>query len=262
MTWLAKADWDDARRGSFSFYKNTWGCLRRQTRGMQARTEGEDWDAGEDASLGKDVHRFLEAYHQNLPRPQLEDEASTLARRYEQRFAPESFGRVICGERKLAMIVADEANNPWYYKSVIDASVFIDEAAVERVSLERRIVLPGPGRYNIDHKTKKSHTRSLLWEYNLSPQFTGYFLADELFSGSGCMGTLINVLFRYKEDRPEGFVTFYVPPPDERLIREFRYFVSAGGRRRAREGDDAVDPTRCFEWGRACPLLEEGCERS
>lgn len=247
-------------------YQAMWGCLRRWRRSK----EDEGFDGGEDADFGVTTHRFLERYHQYQPVHDLTatmgDESRELLSRYTERFAPGSFGRVLHGEQRLAADVnIDGCRIP--FGGTIDAIVELDAAACERIALDRRIVGLEPGRYNVDHKTKKSHTRSLIVEYANAPQFTGYHLLHEFHYGEGsCKGTFVNVLFRYKKDDPatreKQFITFFIPPPTEEMIAEFAYVLKGAVARREQLGDDHVVPTRCFDFFRVCPALMEGCQRS
>lgn len=74
------------------------------------------------------------------------------------------------------------------------------------------------------------------------------------------MGTLVNFLIRYKEDKPEGFQTLLVGPPGEDDILVWKGMIRDGAARLQHLGPQWKDATKCFDFGKRCKLFDQ-CSR-
>lgn len=242
------------------------GCLRRYA----AEVEQAD-DPDGDAAFGTALHLWLAHYHYGVPLPDgftLSDQLppkgyvsqATLAERYAKRFSAASLGNLlphVAGpETRLSMMVTLPTGQQEPFAGTLDAPVYLTDDHCETLQRERGLTLPGPGPYNIDHKTKTRRSSNLALTYLTDPQFTGYAALWQANGGEPLVGTLVNILFRYKEDKDEGFVTLLVPPPDEQARLVWLGLIHAGADRVRRLGPGGMDATRCFEWGRACPQFD------
>lgn len=249
-----------------SEYKNlAGGCLKRHFEERDLEPDG-----GPDAAFGTAMHAWLAAYHFGGLEPALSEEIpekgyvspAELARRYRRRFSPLSLGHAVAVngkvlvEERLSMVVeGDNWKAP--FAGTLDSPVMIDDAAVEVIKRERGITLY-PGLYLIDHKTKSRKPE--MAQYLSDPQFTGYHKLFQALTGETLMGTLVNFLIRYKDDKAEGFQTLLVGPPGEDDILVWKGMVRDGAARLHQLGRDWKDATKCFDWNRRCPLFDQ-CAR-
>jgi hypothetical protein len=149
------------------------------------------------------------------------------------------------------------------FVGTLDLVVDVDDEAALTLEAERGITIE-PGLWLVDHKTKIKKPQGLVVQYLGDPQFTGYQRLWRDFRPSAApplKGTLVNVIFRYKDDRPEGFLTLVVPAPDRAAEKVWLSVVKEGAARLREKGPDFKDPTRCFDFARVCPCFDD-CDRS
>jgi hypothetical protein len=259
-------DEKDSHLWGGSFYKAILGCPKRYFCERE-----NDPDGGEDAAFGTRFHTWLPRYHKWIdePLPALDPEPLsektisevTLAERYARRFSPQGFGSAIAVEQTLFMEV-EIAGKLYPFRGTLDAIVDITAEHALLLRVERGIIVD-PGRYLVDHKTKKQRSQTIVTQYLSDPQFTGYYRLWEHHTGEKLMGTLANILFKYKDDKPEGFMTLIIPPPDDTIDAIWRGIVKDGFERYQQFGPDHMNPIDacCFAYFRKCPCFDD-CPRT
>lgn len=259
-----------------SFYKAVvGGCIKRHY--CEASADTAEVDEGmSHAEFGTAVHEWLAAYHYGEVLPTLSEEVppkayvspAELCRRYAKRFSRGGLGvaepvegRKLIEEQLFTEIPFKDGHPPIPFTGILDAPVRFDAEGVERLREERGVSLPGPGTYLIDHKTKSRKPPYLVEQFLNDPQFTGYHRLWEANGGEPLQGTLVNILYRYKDDKAEGFLTLFVGPPDEMADKVWLGLIRDGHERLLSLGEGWMDPTKCYDWGRRCPCLDT-CPRS
>jgi hypothetical protein len=261
---------EDSHAFGSTHYKALHGCIKR----YYCESDG---DSGADANFGTALHSWLASYHSGTELPVLSEEVperafvseAELARRYAKRFSPSGLGRVELCETRLTMKVA----MPNYmvgsvkvlpptepFVGTLDLVVDVDDEAAMVLEAERGITI-NPGLWLVDHKTKTRKAPSLITQYLSDPQFTGYVkLFEHANPGRTVNGTLVNFLYRYKDDKADGFQTLVVPAPDRDAELTWLHTIKVGASRLRDLGEDFVDNTRCFDYSRVCACWDQ-CPR-
>lgn len=241
-------------RYGIHYYQDLLGCIKR------AFID----DAGEDAEYGTTFHAFAEWYHGQgagespaLDTRQPVDRSgrakgcseAELAARYASRFPANIWGKFLLREERLKGTIAGEPA-----EGTVDGIIELDEDASRRLASVRNIYVE-PGRYLFDFKTKGSRQATLIESLENSSQFALYHELWRQRGGEPLKGTIAQVIFRYKDDKDDAFLTLLLPPPSADNLLTVRTIVREGAARLRALGPEHVTPTHCYDWSRPCPLL-------
>lgn len=254
----------DSHRWGISHYRALHGCIHRLS------CVGDDGDGGPDADFGTVCHSYLAAYHTpGMELPTLSEEIpqgayvspAELMRRYSRRFTPSGLGTPLLVETRLTMYVEmPEGMRREPFVGTLDRVARFDADECEFLAQERGIMIE-PGAWLIDWKTKTKRDRTMISKFLRDPQFTGYTQLWEANGGEPLKGTICGIIIRYAEDRDDGFVNLIIPPPDEDAILRWKSIIASGAEKLRTLGAEWKDATRCYEWGRECPCLMDGCNQ-
>ena len=247
-----------------SYYKALHGCLRRYF-----ALKDDDGDGGKDADFGTAVHAALHAYHCGeaaVPLSNIRPKQSNgkdkgcseaeLFGRYCRRFPPTALGTPLLAEQRLEGVLAGEPIG-----GTVDWVGDFDAATCAWWAANRGMSGLRPGAYLIDWKTKTSKSAHLIGQYMGDPQFVQYAELWRQRAAQPLAGIIVIALFRYTEDKDDGVLTLLLPPPGEEDLAVVKSLVKGGAERLRTLGPQHATPTHCYDWMRACPLLERGCSR-
>jgi len=255
------------------------GCLRRhflQERPPAGVTDGSVSAEPTDADYGTAVHSWLAAYHlghatESLPvmsdiaPPNGGCSAATLVTRYAKKVPQIALGVPCIVETRLR---TDFEVSPGRYEPLAGTLDWVADLKEHDCQVIRDTwgVDLEPGRYLVDHKTKKSHPGCLFDIFAYSSQFTAYHVLYNAYSQTfeddtdALKGTLVNILFRYIRERDDQFKMYLIHPPDEQAMAVLRGIVREGTDRLQMFGPNHCTPTRCFDFYRPCEGLSD-CPR-
>ncbi len=231
------------------------------------------------ATVGTLFHLFAEAYYTNTPLEgaveinQLSGtsnwaEAQRLFKEHRSRFPKESggMGKVIACEMDLPVRGPDgepvSLDNPFgveKFTARIDMVVEHTEDSIKVFEKERGLVLPEPGIYLVDHKTKGRMDPHMEYGWKMGYQTSAYMMYYEYLFGVRPKGMIMNVIIRHKKLTDASFVAYLIPYPDEDQQQATKWFMQRG-EQNVKIG--APNPGACIGQYGACVHLTSGtCNR-
>jgi hypothetical protein len=140
----------------------------------------------------------------------------------------------------------------------IDMVVNIDAQHIDDFQKRRRLELPGPGVYLIDHKTTDKRDFNAIVKYDLNLQGVAYPLAFEAVTDIKPIGTIFSQVVRHKKLVKDSFNSFYVAYPNQDRIeavtshiwRKHKYFQT-----------DECNLDACVDWGVCSHYMNGNCNR-
>ncbi len=242
------------------WWQSRLGCQRRLI------YEAEVGDGGEDADFGTHVHSWTAWMRGgsvgpmpalSIERPNRSCSERELVDRYAALSGGIDFGRPVLIEQRLEMLTPDGL----CLRGTLDAVVELDEGACNRIQSARGVRLQA-GRYLVDDKTKRQNAGTMVAQFRQSPQFAAYVaLWNTHHPAEPLEGVLINIMFRYTESRPEQFMLLSMPMPDEAAFAAVWSLIRDAHRNVRERGENHCNPIHCFDWNRACPGVDAGCDR-
>jgi hypothetical protein len=257
-----------------SFYSQAAKCSRK----LHLDKQAEASQAGNfRPDVGKIFHALCEIYfstgHSNIAVElsdvnlgEAPDEARRLFSAYAERFSPQDFSRVVATELLLpaspeqeGLVASAVGVSPFTCR--LDMVVEVDARSVDILYKKRGIIIPEPGIYLWDFKTKGQKGSNDEVVYRYSPQFIAYQIVwNTLNPGMPAKGMIADVIVGHKKLTDNSFYSVLVPPPTNEFAAGLRRWLAYAQKQAS---NDEPNWLACFDFGRACPhLLSGACNRT
>lgn len=189
---------------------------------------------------------FTPEYHPALFEPEARSEAERAFNAYQERFLPNSLGKVIGVEYRIGATDSHDTDPP----ITVDLLTRVAKTDLARIGLARGLDLE-PGLYIVDHKFLGQKAGTLVDSYLNDMQGIGYQIIWERRRAHLKLpkvnGMIINFIIKTKAIQ---FISLLIPPPTSVQIDAFDTWL-AHTREDELEDPYRINPTQCF-WPSIC----------